>query len=320
MTDSNVWHFHPFRFIQQFRKCGWLSEVDIARLFPPTAMRASSHSHWVSEGVTPPARRISDSYVNLNKTARKFGITTPLRMAAFYANAMVETQWFNLMREAHAESKKYFPWSGSGFMQLTWPDNYIKYWRFRGRQVDQVLADRLRAAAAQASSTDSNVPLTDITNRVPSEMVDWRDDIERLASDASDSAGAYWAWSGAAKPSDISPVLVRETKLVGNINKPYYSCESFGQVAATVNFGHPVSDIQKIALVSGIVPRYQAYTKSITVLADLVWFPAASTDGRHAVATSVSVLFTMHMLCVATYLSCIYQNPRSTNCGRSKPF
>jgi len=276
MGDSNVWHFHPFRFIQQFRKCAWLTETDITRLFPPTAMRASSHSHWVSEGVTPPARKISDSYLNLNKTARKFGITTPSRMAAFYANAMVETQWFNLMREAHAESKKYFPWSGSGFLQLTWPDNYIKYWRFRGRQVDQALADRLSAAAAQASSTDSNVPLTDSTNHVPSDMVDWRDDIERLASDASDSAGAYWAWSGAAKPADDTPVMVRQTKLVGNIDKPYYCCESFGKVAETVNFGCPFNDVNKINSVNGIVPRFQAYAKSIWVLADLVWFPAAS--------------------------------------------
>jgi hypothetical protein len=75
------------------------------QLFPKTAMRESGHA-WMSEPVNPNLDIFEKSKVNLNKTARKYGIVTPRRMAAFYANAMVETQWFNALREGLKQKKK----------------------------------------------------------------------------------------------------------------------------------------------------------------------------------------------------------------------
>ena len=74
--------------------------------------------------------------------------------------------------------------------------------------------------------------------------------------------------------------MVRETQKVGGLMKVDYSCESFGQVAATVNFGHAVSDARRIASVNGIVARYQAYTNALMVLADRVKFPDARGESQ----------------------------------------
>jgi hypothetical protein len=59
----------------------------------------------------------------------------------------------------------------------------------------------------------------------------------------------------------------------------YFSCESSGQVAATVNVGKPAEDPASIAKVNGIVARYQAYASALVILADRVSFP--TTNGQH---------------------------------------
>jgi hypothetical protein len=58
----------------------------------------------------------------------------------------------------------------------------------------------------------------------------------------------------------------------------YYRSDSFGQVAATVNFGSPVRDTGSIAKVNGIVAQYQAYTHAAATLGDGLGFPDA--DGQ----------------------------------------
>ena len=60
--------------------------------------------------------------------------------------------------------------------------------------------------------------------------------------------------------------------------KPYYWCESFGQVAATVNFGSPRSDPSSINKVNGIVARFQSYSNALVVLDDRPAFK--SGDGK----------------------------------------
>jgi hypothetical protein len=63
----------------------------------------------------------------------------------------------------------------------------------------------------------------------------------------------------------------------------YYRCESFGQGAATLNFGSPQKDARNIAKVNGIVARYQAYANALVVLMDdTVIFPY--TEGFTATA------------------------------------
>jgi len=124
-------------------------------------------------------------------------------------------------------------------MQLTWPDNYIKYWRFRGRQVDPALAETLHQAAVAANTNGSNAGLMTADMQVPASMKVWRKSLGGEPFDATDSAGAYWAWAGAALNADQTPALQRETEPVESTQKPYYRCQSFGLVTATVNVGHP---------------------------------------------------------------------------------
>jgi len=76
--------------------------------------------------------------------------------------------------------------------------------------------------------------------------------------------------------------MVLETQKVDGLMKVYYSCESFGQVTATVNFGHAVKDTRSIANVKGIVARYQACTNALMVLADRVKFPDARGESQDA--------------------------------------
>ncbi|SAK85797.1 hypothetical protein AWB80_05835 [Caballeronia pedi] len=275
--DKEHYHFHPRLFIQTFKKCGWLSEGELTQLLPMTAMRKSG-TGWVSEPVTinrgnSPA--IHNNRVELNKALRKYGIApSPQRMAAFFGNAMQETQWFAKLYERNSTAW-YFPWDGRGFLQLTGPDNYIKYWRFRGRKVSDALRAELSAAASRAHAERKNDALRDAQHpAITAAMVKWREEVaDDRVKDPGDSAGAYWAWTGAASFADQPPALKREVEIVNNTIFVYYSCESFGQVAATVNFGSPVKDASKIARVNGIVARYQAYTNALVILEDYRIFP-----------------------------------------------
>ena len=285
LPDANeCWHLPPVEFIRQFRKCGWLTSDELTRMFPATALRyqaarkdrvthALVPGHWVSEKVTPNKVNISKYCIELNKAMRKFLITTPLRQAAFLGNAMQETQWFSLIEEGGATGQKYFPWSGRGFLQLTWPDNYVAYWRFRGRQVDEALADALRRAAVSANKSGSNATLVAADLKVPTVAEEWRRNTATDTVEATDSAGAYWSWSGAASNADRMPLMHRESKPVGNTQKPYYSSQSFGLVAATVNVGHPSTAFSQI---NGLQARYQAYTAALVQLMDIMQFPGAN--------------------------------------------
>ena len=283
--DTTHVHLHPGRFIETFRKCGWLSESEFTQLLPTSIMREASHDQWVSDPVTLTGRRqatIQKNRIELNKSLRKYSIApSPLRMAAFFGNATEETQWFGKLYEDNATAW-YRPWDGRGFLQLTGPGNYIKYWRFRGRAISPALESELNTAAAKARGENKNDALQDGKHLgLTVQMITWRDQLlDATFIDASDSAGAYWAWTASAAFADQPPVMERETQVVGHDTFVYYSCESFGQVAATVNFGSPVKDIKKIAKVNGIVARYQAYANALMVLADRVVFLDAQDQSK----------------------------------------
>ncbi|CAH0147047.1 putative chitinase [Pseudomonas frederiksbergensis] len=277
---SKHWHFPPKEFVGAFRKCGWLSERELTQLLPSNILR-KGNSGWLFEAVaigTATKSKISTVKDDLNKALRKFLISgSPFRMAAFFGNSTQETQWFGKLHE-NDSSARYSPWDGRGFFQLTWPDNYVKYWRFRGRKISESTAKSLSAAAKSADKTRDKSYLADaaLTSKgLTSEMIRWRSDVGDKGHDAAMSAGAYWAWTGAAQFADKSPVLVRDTEQVGTKNYVYYTCESFGQVASTVNYGRPMPDPSKIKSVYGIVTRYQAYTNALTVLTELMSYPDA---------------------------------------------
>ena len=49
--DTTHVHLHPGRFIETFRKCGWLSESELTQMLPTSIMREASHDQWVSDPV-----------------------------------------------------------------------------------------------------------------------------------------------------------------------------------------------------------------------------------------------------------------------------
>jgi hypothetical protein len=106
-------------------------------------------------------------------------------------------------------------------------------------------------------------------------MIQWRHQVETKAIDATQSAGAYWAKSKAAVYADESPTWTRTVQYPTGSTKAqvYYRSEGFGQVAATINVGHPVADPRSAAGVNGIVARFQAYTHAVAILADDGEFP-----------------------------------------------
>jgi len=277
--DKVHYHFHPKLFVETLKKCGWLSESDITQLLPMSILRKANHD-WSSEPVTVTRQArdvIGSTRVELNKALRKFGIaSSPLRMASFFGNAVEETQWFGKLYEGNS-SAWYSPWDGRGFLQLTGPDNYIRYWRFRGRAISESLKNELSKAATKAHAEGKNDALQNGKHPgLTEEMRQWRDQMaDTRYMDSADGAGAYWAWTNAAQFADLSSALKREVQIVGGVAHTYYSCESFGQVAATVNFGSPVKDVRSIAKVNGIVARYQAYTNALVVLGDYRVFPHA---------------------------------------------
>ncbi|WP_368696173.1 hypothetical protein [Paraburkholderia sp. EG286B] len=289
-AGGNLWFFHPLAFIRHFRKCGWLSENELLSMLPMSALRhakgADGHAHWISENI--PVNRnnrssIHVNYIELNKMMCKFNIApNPLRIAAFLGNAMVETQWFQRLHENNA-SAKYWPWDGRGFLQLTWPDNYVKYWKFLGRSIPETLEKELGESAKKANKEGNNTSFKDSNYpALTPQMVQWREDTAVKPVHAAESSGAYWAWTGAMRYADKPTAMQRQ---VQNITKPgfrpvvYYSCQSYGQIAATVNFGSTPKDLAKIARVNGILARYQAYTSALMVLADGTSFPCDEGHG-----------------------------------------
>ncbi len=259
-------------------------------MLPMSALRhakgADGHAYRISENI--PVNRdnrssIHVNYIELNRMMCKFNIApNPLRIAAFLGNAMVETQWFQRLHENNA-SAKYWPWDGRGFLQLTWPDNYVKYWKFLGRSIPETLEKELGESAKKVNKERNNTSFKDSNYpALTPQMVQWREDTAVKPAHAAESSGAYWAWTGAMRYADKPTAMQRQ---VQNITKPgfrpvvYYSCQSYGQIAATVNFGSTPKDLAKIARVNGIVARYQAYTSALMVLADGTSFPCDEGHG-----------------------------------------
>lgn len=267
------WHFHPREFIRVFRECGWLSRDEMIQLFPRTAMRKAGN-RWVSERVGVRMSTVENYHKDLNKACRRYGIVTPLRMAAFYANAMQETMWFGKLHENNS-NVRYWPWDGRGFLQLTWPDNYIKYWRFIGRTINDRLARDLHDAARQADHQRSNAPLVALETRVATaDMKNWRTELSdgtRMDLSA-DCACAYWAWSRASQYADAEPANTRASKPAPAHNV-YYTSPGMGNVAATVNRGKPSTNYSSI---NGIVARFQAYNTCEVTLLDTPIFPGTN--------------------------------------------
>lgn len=164
------WHWHPKEFILHMRQCSWLSVCEMLQLLPSHAVRKGTykdaqgqkHQAMFWEGVIGPKAKPSDQSttqailavhrIPLNMALRKWGINTPLRLASFFGNSTQETIWWRQLSEGDGPNLRYAPWFGRGFLQLTNPDNYIDYWRYRGRPVSDRLATNLKDAKKKERS------------------------------------------------------------------------------------------------------------------------------------------------------------------------
>ena len=165
--DPAHWHFHPKRFIEHFRKCGWLSQSELERIYPDAEYPVTA---LATEGRGRTPSTIRETYRTVtNAVARKYLINTPIRMSHFYGQGAVESMMFTLMMEgsasfdrnpAHAsfqpETNGYYvparqndylyylenrlgnieagdgpKFRGRGMKQLTGRENYSKYWVYR---------------------------------------------------------------------------------------------------------------------------------------------------------------------------------------------
>lgn len=260
LPEGKLWFFHPLQFIRHFRKCGWLSENELAQLIP----RKYGLPHPVDTVTWQAALgRVSGSpisHVDIGKTFRKYGFTTPERQTAFLSQSYIETGLFRLTKELGEGAPNprlpltqyYTAFYGRGLMQLTWPTLYADYGTFRkfpdnpsGTYVD----DRITATSRHYWSGG---PTVDHQGHVHSDMRQWspRYDPDIVASEtfnACDSAGFFWVWKHYMGNSNIHRVADEGI-----------STESVGRMSILVNGGgNGYDDRQQFA---AFIFRYRSDT------------------------------------------------------------
>jgi hypothetical protein len=122
---------------------------------------------------------------------------------------------------------------------------------------------------------DPTNSLSDASTGIPQAIITKRDAVKG-SYDAANSAGAYWAWSGASKQADgyyTSSGSTLKALTTNAQTKHYYENSAFGNVAATVNLGSPSSSFSSIW---GVQARFLAFANAQMVLLDALNFPTPS--------------------------------------------
>jgi predicted chitinase len=84
------WHFHPQQFIAQFRKCGWLSEGELGKVYEEPKYASLEKT----------GKEYKEKYrLFLNKMFRKYGLNTSKRMSHFFGQSAVESYYLMIVRE-----------------------------------------------------------------------------------------------------------------------------------------------------------------------------------------------------------------------------
>ncbi|WP_016595289.1 M23 family metallopeptidase, partial [Yersinia pestis] len=281
LPSGRVWHFEPTRFIEHFRKCGWLSNKEMKQLIPTKAL---SNGQWQ----TIPDRYgdtsvLARHYSRINKVLRKYLINTPFRMACFFGNAIQETAWLTTTHEGYVYTERnqrtraiirhyniwYYPWYGRGFLQLTSPGNYYKYFKYRGYTYDETVKIKLEneynRLYRNGSIRYSENHLDDTSNpELSAEILNWRNSLETGDYEPADSAGFYWCTTQMAKYADPEHILERQV----SANHIYYRSPSFWQASATVNLPGARQRTNYSGL-NGFIERCYVYGSALAVLTEL---------------------------------------------------
>jgi len=286
-------HFHPGEFIEAFRKCGWLSADEFLQLLPTEVLNENGSTIYIEPVPLIPARKtvINNHRIPLNLSLRRYSINTPPRMAAFFGNALQETQWLEKLHE-NSSTYWYRPWDGRGFLQLTHPSNYLDYWDFRGRG-NQIAPEVRRAllTAHKRADTDrahSQNYIADTVSGITPLLLRWRqdvgsnDDLMRDLISPADSAGYYWLRTGMARYADRATQLERRVVVAYKrpdkkhpnapnppINKVYYHSANFRDASAAVNLPEAVENPSQAF--NGYIARCIPFAQAVAVLDDILF-------------------------------------------------
>ena len=80
---NKFWFFHPLAFIRHFRKCGWLSVAELARIIP-------NASHGNIARYVKPISQLSIKYFDSSKTRASHFLGQAVHETANLGGAMVE--------------------------------------------------------------------------------------------------------------------------------------------------------------------------------------------------------------------------------------
>ncbi|MCR6728268.1 M23 family metallopeptidase [Enterobacter cloacae] len=221
-SSGRLWHFNSTEFIKHLRRCGWLSHEELSSMIPRkyyegypskpvnvTVPWATSFGRW-------------EKYVkDFNNACNKYNIISPLRRSAFLGQIYIETGMLRTMTEGGKGQKNskgkfvspaaeyYQPFYGRGFMQLTWPQNFDDYRKFRtveklpDESSEYVYDDDRITNVSEHYWADPRKTVVDKKTREKHTVIDddllkkWhpRYDPKIIAEDsfcATDSAGFYW--------------------------------------------------------------------------------------------------------------------------------
>ena len=242
--DANHWHFHPREFIEQFRKCGWLSCNEITQLLPRTSYKyrlSPFHRNAVNLTWEVALSRVTLYQPQLNKIFRKYGLVSAIRKAHFLGQAYIETDIIRVMREIGngrpnslgnwpvPAMQYYTVFYGRGMMQLTWSGNYDAYGSYRstslpgnpsGHYLDHWGRINNTSSHYLANPNDGGVARTWFPKFDPELIAD-------NPFEACDSAGWYW----------VSKDIGNHKKNINQVADRGITEDAIGRASVLVNGG-----------------------------------------------------------------------------------